>query len=104
MWRYFNSPLATADDRAFIQKKISDICLQFEEDEFVIQTDAGAVATFSDMNAMIYSRVERVLQPFAVGWKITGNAHFANVYARLKAEQDGKRLKILRDEPPTPKG
>ena len=104
MWRYFNSLLANADDRAFILKKVSDICLQFEEDEFVIQTEAGAVATFGDINAMLYTRVERVLQPFAVGWKITGNAHFADVYAKLKAENNRQRMKILQNDGPPEKG
>lgn len=104
MWRYFHSPLATADDRAFIQKKISDICLQFEEDEFFIQTDAGAMATFGDINAMLYTRVERVLQPFAIGWKITGNKHFFDVYEKLKAEQNRKRMEILEKDGPSKKG
>ena len=104
LWRYFRSPLATEAERAFIRKTVSDICLQLEEDEFVIQTEAGSVATFSDVNGMTYGRVERVLQPFAIGWKITGDRRFAKVYDKLKAEQNGRRLKILRDGIPPGRG
>ncbi|MBI4027102.1 MAG: hypothetical protein HY360_19105 [Verrucomicrobia bacterium] len=104
LWRYFESPVATSKDRDSIRKIVSNICLQLEEDEFVIQTDAGSVATFSDINAMIYGRVERVLQPFAVGWKICGNLRFAQTYGKLKAEQNGRRLKILKNQGPPPKG
>lgn len=95
IWRYFKSPLCSVEDREFIKQKVSDICLQLEEDDFYINTEAGSAATFGDIGALRYSRVERVLQVYAAGWKLTGNAHFEEIYNRLKEEQNGKRMEIL---------
>lgn len=104
LWRYYHSGVATEEEKRWISSKLHDICYQFEEDEFYIQNDAGSAATFGDINAMVYGRVERVLQPFAVGWQITGDEHLHDVYEQLKAEQQGRRLEILRTEVPPGKG
>ena len=86
MWRFYNSPLSTPDQRSKIQEIISWIC-QFMEREVVPEhgydlplLDGYRPSAVSRMWEVAPHEAARLPMFYAAGWRLTDDAHWEDLY------------------------
>jgi len=84
LWRYYRSGIPTEREKEEIRAILDSVLKRLEEDNFVILTDAGGPTKFGDLDRLAPSRAERLLAIVLAGADVTGEAHWRDVYLRLR--------------------
>lgn len=92
LWIYYHSDIATQEEKGQIKTIIHDICTRIEKDNFEILSADGKIAQFCDVGSISADRASRLLSFFMVGYDITGDAHFLEIYQEKLQEKQYARL------------
>ncbi|MEW6358875.1 MAG: hypothetical protein AB1696_21260 [Planctomycetota bacterium] len=96
IWRYHESDIATAAEKEQIRKVYADCLTRLERHKFTIMDSDGKTPTkFCHLSAVQPTRSERLLSFLLVGWKVTDDKHWFDVYEEMKKP----RLETCREFP-----
>ncbi len=85
LWRYYESGLASPEDKARIRRVFADCLKRLERHGFVIVDADGKTPTrYGRLDAVRPTRSERLLSFLLAGWRLTGDRHWREVYERMK--------------------
>jgi hypothetical protein len=84
LWRYYHSTLATANEKAEIQRVIVAMLRRFERDEWMLLDENGDTTTVWDLGYLDPTRAERLLSFLLVGYNLTNDAHWLHLYDQKK--------------------
>ncbi len=93
MWLYYNSQIASEEEKALIREIIHDICARIEKDDFKILSAKGETVTFGNIGSTYTDRASRLLEVLLAGYHITGEEHWLDIYQNKLKEKDYCRLK-----------
>jgi hypothetical protein len=92
IWRYFESPQATAAEKDEIRHLVAASLSRLEEHRFIICDEEGEATSFHELAYPGPMQAEHLLAILLTGHRITGNPHWLNVYHQRLP----KRLNLLR--------
>jgi len=92
--KYYNSPLAGAEEKRDIRRILTEICTMIERFG-TIPGSNGAPGLVSDIEVLRSDRSTRLLQMFLAGFAVTGDPHWRQVYLEKVQETDQARLKTV---------
>jgi hypothetical protein len=98
LWRYYHSPLATEDDRAFIRDSLDKVARRLEKNQWrILWEDDSREAHAGGGNLTRFgSEAITLLMPMVgAAADVTHNAHWQETYRRFAAERDGLRWQVL---------
>ncbi len=97
LWKYHRSELSSHAEKRDIKQIMHDICARIEEDGFDIRNTHGAPARVSDIGVTRSDRSSRLLEVYLVGYDITGDKRWLDIYRNKVAENGYARLKSVLD-------
>ena len=93
MWRYYNSPVATDEEKAIATKRIVDAARLIESFNHDVPCDDMLPSFYGDMsNINGPGRCCRLLQTYRTAFLLSGDEHWDAVYREKLEEQGRKRL------------
>lgn len=95
LYTYYHSSIATKQEKAQIRSIMHDICSRIEEDGFDILTHDGKPARVSRIGAIRSDRSSRLLEMYRVGYDVTGDKHWLDIYEEKVAENQYARLRDI---------
>ena len=98
LWRYYHCPLATEEDKAFIQESVDKVVARIEKNSWRILTEDDsrmAHAGGGDLTRFDAHAVTLLLPFVGVAADVTGKTHWKETYERFASERDGLRWKTL---------
>lgn len=95
LWCYFHSTIATEEEKKEIEQIMNDICVRIEDDGFVLLDAKGRPALVSDIGVIRSDRASRLLEMFRVGYDITGNPLWLEIYEEQMRENRYARLEEI---------
>jgi len=99
LWKYYHSPLSGEAEKEDVKEIINDICVCIEEDGFAIPATNGIPAPVSDIGVIRSDRASRLLEMYLVGYDITGNERWLEIYnEKLKENRYARLYSILDPE------
>lgn len=102
LWRYGRSPLATADNKAFIADTLGKIARRMERNDWVLKVEDNsrqAHVGYTWKQFTLFGACS-LMSCLAAAREATGDKHWAELRERLGTEKDGLRWKLL--SPNTP--
>ncbi|MDD5728100.1 MAG: hypothetical protein PHV59_06015 [Victivallales bacterium] len=93
MWRYFTSGIAPPEEREKIVAAVTDMLRFIEAGECKIRREDGKESIFGDIDRPEGRR--RLLFFLKVGYVVTGDIHWQELYVRKRDENDTLALKSL---------
>ena len=100
LWRYFRSPLATADDKSFIRNELHEFAERMERNKWtlLVEDDSRVAHVGWCWLPMTPLNAEIMLSMLGAVKDVTEDAHWVAEYERISSEQDGKRWRLLAGE------
>ena len=99
LWKYYHSSLSSEAQKEEIEEIINDICTCIEEYGFSIPATNGIPAPVSDIGVIRSDRSSRILEMYLVGYNVTGNEHWLEIYnEKLKENRYARLYSILDPE------
>lgn len=95
LYTYYHSSIATEKEKAQIRSIMHDICTRIEDDGFDILTHDGKPALVSDIGVIRSDRSSRLLEMYRVGYDVTGDTHWLDIYQEKLAENQYARLRDI---------
>jgi hypothetical protein len=102
LWRYGRSPLATADDKAFIADTLAKISRRMERNDWVLKVEDNsrqAHVGYTWKQFTLFGACS-LMSCLAAAHETTGDKHWAELGEQLGAEKDGLRWKLLSADTP----
>ena len=93
MWFYYNSNIASDEEKTLIREIIHDICVRIEKDDFKILSAKGETVTFGNIGSTYTDRASRLLEILLAGYYITGEERWLDIYKEKLKEKNYRRLK-----------
>ncbi|NOZ19510.1 MAG: hypothetical protein GXP25_00315 [Planctomycetes bacterium] len=85
LWRYYGSAIATDAEKEQVRKVYADCLTRLERHKFTILDSDGKTPTkFGHLSSVRPTRSERLLSFLLVGWRLTGDKHWFDVYEQMK--------------------
>jgi hypothetical protein len=97
LWKYYHSSLSSEEQKEEIKEIINDMCKCIEDYGFSIPATNGIPAPVSDIGVIRSDRSSRLLEVYLVGYDITGNEHWLEIYSEKLRENDYARLHSILD-------
>lgn len=97
IWTYYHSGIATEKEKAEIRSIMHDICDRIERDGFTINTDKNTPALVCEIGVIRSDRSSRLLEIYLVGYDVTGNERWLDIYREKTAENNYARLNTITD-------
>lgn len=101
LWRYYRSPLATEDDKAFIRDSLDKVARRLEKNRWRIlweDDSRPAHAGGGDLTRFGSEGVTLLLPMIGAAADVTQDRHWIETYRRFAAERDGLRWQVLRPD------
>lgn len=96
LYTYYHSSIATEKEKAQIRLIMHNICTRIEDDGFDnILTNVGKPALVSEIGAFRHDRSSRLLEMYRVGYDMTGDTHWLDIYQEKLAENHYTRLRNI---------
>lgn len=102
LWRYGRSPLATADDKAFIADTLAKIARRMGRNDWVLKVEDNsrqAHVGYTWKQFTLFGACS-LMSCLAAARDATGDKHWAELREQLVAEKDGLRWKLLSPDTP----
>ena len=97
LWKYYHSSLSSEEQKEEIKEIINDICKCIEDYGFSIPATNGIPAPVSDIGVIRSDRSSRLLEVYLVGYDVTGNKHWLEIYSEKLRENGYARLHSILD-------
>lgn len=97
IWTYYHSKIASEKEKAEIRSIMQDVCARIEQDGFTINTDKGTPALVCEIGVIRSDRSSRLLELYLVGYDITGDKRWLDIYREKTAENNYARVKTVTD-------
>ena len=97
MWRFGRSPLATAEDKAFIADALDKVARRMERNDWVIKVEDGSHMAHVGWGWKQRTSIGAIslLGVLAAAKDATGRAHWQELYGTFGREADAARWKLL---------
>jgi hypothetical protein len=102
LWRFGRSPLATADDKAFIVGTQAKIARRMERNDWVLKVEDNSCQAhvgYTWKQFTLFGACS-LMSCLAAARDATGDKHWAELREQLAAEKDGLRWKLLSPDTP----
>ena len=96
LYKYYHSPMASQTEKQQMRDMLRDICTMIEHDGTILGTN-GAPGLVSDIEAIRSDRSSRLLELLLVGFDMTGDQHWRDVYLKEIREAAYGRLRSQLD-------
>jgi hypothetical protein len=96
LYKYYHSRMAREAEKHEMREMLRDICTMIERDGTILGTN-GAPGLVSDIEAIRSDRSSRLLEVFLVGFDMTGDRHWREVYLEKVREAAYGRLRSQLD-------
>lgn len=97
LWRYGRSPLATADDKAFIAGTLAKIARRMERNDWVLKVEDNsrqAHVGYTWKQLTLFGACS-LMSCLAAAKTTTGDKHWAELYEKLGGEKDNLRWSLM---------
>ena len=95
LWTYYHSDIASELEKKQIQTIIHDICTRIENDNFEILSSDHKTALYCDIAAISPDRSSRILEIFLIGYDLTNEKHWLDIYIEKLNENEYARCKEI---------
>jgi hypothetical protein len=104
LWRFGRSPLATADDKAFIAGTLAKIARRMERNDWVLKVEDNsrqAHVGYTWKQFTLFGACS-LMACLAAAKETTGDKHWAELCEKLGGEKDSLRWKLMSPDSPEP--
>lgn len=95
LWTYYHSSIATEEEKKQIDSIIDNTCKRIEKDNFEILSSDNKPAQYCDIGNISADRSSRVLEIFLIGFDITRQKHWLDIYTDKLKENEYARLQEI---------